>query len=174
MLRKDLQERLRQIPCYCWLSLVFAQNLAQLSVLSAFPFKSSQCPFWNKVSDSGFTKWYMGLVSFFNRERIIMGFALFQRLQDTRVEGSHAVIMMTCQMLCPQGNWDSEKSLHLSQAAQTANSGDEILNFSELKPNLLIESLFFFFFLNKHLWDFVCWPQLWVSFSMVAESQGQS
>ena len=82
LLRKDLQKRLRQIPCYCWLSLVFVQNLAQLSVLSIFPLKFSQCLFWSKGTCSGFIKWYMGLtpIFFFNRERIIMGFTLLQGL----------------------------------------------------------------------------------------------
>lgn len=69
-------------PCSCWLSLIFVQAFPQLSVLPVFPFKLSQCLLWNKLSSSGFIKWYMGLVIFFlgGWRRKIMGFNLFQGL----------------------------------------------------------------------------------------------
>ena len=82
LLRKDLPKWFWQIPCSCWLSLIFVQAFPQLSVLPVFPFKLSQCLLWNKVSSSGFIKWYMDLVMFFwgRREKKIMGFNLFQGL----------------------------------------------------------------------------------------------
>ena len=75
-----------------------------------------------------------------------MGFTLFQRLG--KIQEWRDLMLLSWRpdkSIRPQGSWDSEKSLHLSQAAQIANSGDEIKNFSELNPNLLIASSFFFF-----------------------------